>query len=293
MKKLNNILAGALLLISSAAFAQQEASFTMYRYHMNVVNPAYAGMDKETVLTSTYREQWVGAPQAPVTQAVSFGTNVGKNLGMGVSMVNDKNFVEKQTFIGVDFSYKVKMSPSADLYLGLKAGGNFYSVNTDGLNTYNIQSDPALANLSTFNPNIGLGAVLKSQKYFVSLSVPRILSTTRAKNDAGYATAATDRPHVYFSGGYNFDLSNSLILKPSVMVRYVDAAPVSTDFNAMLNINKVFEIGGTYRTDQAYAAMFDFTINNRLMFGYAYETSTRSTLASTRITNEFLLRFKF
>src|ERR1700759_2027143 len=109
MKKLYNIWAGALLLISSALFAQQESLFTMYRYHMNVINPAYAGVDKETVLTSTYRDQWVGIPQSPLTQAVSFGTHVGKNVGLGLSMVNNKTFIENQTFVGLDFSYKIKV----------------------------------------------------------------------------------------------------------------------------------------------------------------------------------------
>lgn len=293
MKKLNNILAGALFLIGSAAFAQQETTITMYRYHMNMVNPAYAGMDGETVLTSTFRDQWTGVPESPLTQAVSFGTTVGKNLGLGVSMVNDKNFVEKQTFVGIDFSYKVKMTENSDLYLGVKAGGNFYNVNSSGLNTYNIQADPALGDISTFTPNAGLGAVLKSDKYFVSFSVPRMLSTEKAKNEAGYAVMATDKAHFYLSGGYDFDLSNTLVLKPSVMMRYVDNAPMSTDFTALMQFNKVFEIGGTYRTDQAYAVMGDVTINKRLLVGYAYERSTRPEMASAKSTNEILLRFKF
>lgn len=49
MKIIKNIMAGALLLFSSMLFAQQESLFTTYRYHMNVVNPAYAGVDGETV----------------------------------------------------------------------------------------------------------------------------------------------------------------------------------------------------------------------------------------------------
>ena len=96
MKKIVNILAGALLLFSSALFSQQESTFTLYRYHMNMVNPAYAGVDGQTVITGSVRRQWSGVDQAPETQAVSFGTSLGKNLGFGVSVVNDKVFIEKQ-----------------------------------------------------------------------------------------------------------------------------------------------------------------------------------------------------
>ncbi|TDE42477.1 type IX secretion system membrane protein PorP/SprF [Flavobacterium rhamnosiphilum] len=295
MKTVKNILAGALLLLSSALFAQQESTFTMYRYHMNMINPAYAGVDGETVVTGSFRRQWTGIKDAPESQAVSFGTNVGSNLGLGISMVSDKTFIEKQTMLGIDFSYKLKMNETMDLYLGFKAGGNFYDVNTSGLQTYLSQSDPALESINHFNPNVGVGALLKNEKFFVSLSVPRILNTERAKNDDGYASVATDRPHIYLSGGYDFNLNSdaSLVLKPSFMLRYVNGAPVSIDINSMIQIQNNFEIGAMYRTDEAFAGIVDFTISKRMMVGYAYEVSTRTELASAKNTNEFFIRFKF
>lgn len=296
MKTVKTIMSAALLLIGSAVFSQQETSFTAYRHHMNVINPAYAGIDNETLLVSTLRDQWTGVADAPITQAVSFGTPVAKNTGLGLSFVNDQTFVEKQTFVGVDFSYKLQLNPALDFYFGLKAGGNFYSVNTSGLETYNIQSDPALASYSSFSPNIGLGLVLKNDNYYVSFSVPRILSTDRAKTEAGYAVLSKDRSHFYLSGGYDFDISSSaslLILSPSVMMRYVEGAPVSVDFTSMIEIEKIFSIGMMYRTDQALGAIMDFTLNKRLLIGYSYEWSTRSILGSDNNTYELLLKYKF
>lgn len=296
MKKLNIILAGMLFLISSMIFAQQEASFTQYRYHMNIVNPAYVSIDSETTLSSTLRDQWTGIPDAPLTQAVSFGTAIGENLGIGLSVVNNENFVEKQTFVAIDFSYKLQINEALDLYMGIKAGGDFYSVNTSGLKTYNIAIDPALSTLSTFTPNIGIGAVLKGGDYFISVSSPRILSTERAKNEAGYAVIATDRPHIYLSGGYDFDLNSAitpLILKPSVMIRYVQNAPVSVDITSILQIAKAFEIGAMYRTDEVFGVITDFKIRNQLILGYSYEWSAKPTLASAQNTYELLLQYRF
>ena len=296
MKKIHNILATTLLLISSVALAQQETAYSFYRQHMNLVNPAYVGMDSITVATSTLRKQWTGVANAPETQAVSFGTTLGKKLGFGVTVISDKTFVEKQTFVSLDFSYKLKMSETADVYFGIKAGGNSYNVNTTGLETYNVQSDPALGSISTFNPNVGIGAVYREGAMYVSLSIPRLLNTKRATNDAGYASVATDSPHIYLSGGYDIPLNgefSTLILKPSAMLRYVNGAPMSIDVTTMLQIHKILEIGGMYRTDQAYGAMASIVISNRLLFGFAYEMSTRPTLAAARNTNEMLLRFKF
>jgi type IX secretion system PorP/SprF family membrane protein len=295
MKK-RNIIISLFFLTNSVIYAQQEASFTQYRYHMNIVNPAYVSMNNETTLSSTLRDQWTGVPDAPLTQAVSFGTPVGENLGLGLSVVNNENFVEKQTLLAIDFSYKVQLNETLDLYLGIKAGGDFYNLNTSGLKTYNIEKDPALANLNTFTPNFGLGAVLKNENYYISLSSPRILSTERARNEDGYATLATDRLHLYLSGGYDFDLNSAittLVLKPSVMMRYVKNAPISIDFTTMLQIAKSFEIGAMYRTDQACGVLTDFKINKRLLLGYSFEWNTRPTLASAQNTYELLLQYQF
>ncbi|MEN9876896.1 MAG: hypothetical protein RLZZ529_1893 [Bacteroidota bacterium] len=296
MKKIYYIIILALVLVSNLAMAQQESVYTFYRQHMNLVNPAYAGMDSITVATSTLRKQWTGVANAPETQAISFGTSLGKKVGFGLTVINDQTFIEKQTFVSLDFSYKLKMSETADVYFGIKAGGSSYNVNTLGLETYNVQSDPALAAISTFNPNVGVGAVYKEGPMYISLSIPRLLNTKRATNDVGYASVATDSPHIYLSGGYDIPLQgefSSLILKPSAMMRYVSGAPVSVDFTTMLQIDKTFELGGMYRTDKAYAAMATVLISNRLLFGFAYEMSTQPTLAAARNTNEILLQFRF
>ncbi|WP_339666993.1 type IX secretion system membrane protein PorP/SprF [Maribacter arcticus] len=295
MKNIKNTILGVILLGCSALFSQQEGVVTNYMYHMNAFNPAYVGVDGETVITSTFRQQWTGIEDAPSAQLVSFGTTLGKNLGMGVSILNRQTFVEKQTFTAIDFSYRLKISEKADLYMGLKAGGNFYSVNTEGLMTYNQMADPNISSISNFNPNIGIGALLKVDKWHFSLAAPRMLSTDRADNEDGLVTLAKARPHMYAVVGYDFLLNqlNKISLKPSALLRYVNGAPVSLDINTMLSFDNDFEIGATYRTDSAFAGLINFSIKKRLLLGYAYEVSTRKQLADIGNTNELLLRFKF
>ena len=293
MKKFQQIIVVILFFTTSIVMAQQESVFTFYKSQMNLVNPAYVGINNETLWTSSIRNQWSGIEDAPETQTLSYSTSLGKNMGIGASVINDKTFIEKETFVGVDFSYKIQMNTTTDLYLGIKAGGNFYDVNTTGLESYNIESDQALSSINTFNPNFGIGAVLKEDKWYVSLSIPRLFNTNKAKNQSGIARSATDRPHVYLSGGYDFVLDPTFVLKPSVMMRYVNGAPVSLDLTTMLQIDTNFEIGGMYRTDKAFAAMSTFRLNNRFVLGYAYEMSTQPTLASARNTNEIILQVQF
>jgi type IX secretion system PorP/SprF family membrane protein len=296
MKKVKYILfSSSLLLFSGVIFAQQESITTIYKDQMNIVNPAFAGLDKETNVSVGFRKQWVGITNAPETQTLVFGTSVGKNLGIGVSAVNDKTFIEKQTNFGIDFSYKLKVAPELDMYLGLKAGGNFYEVNTSGLGTFNTVSDPALVSYSSFKPNFGVGAVLRNEKYFFSLSVPRILNTVRSRNEDAQNYVATNRPHLYVSGGYDYDLDNAseMILKPSFLMRFVDGAPASIDYNLGLSFFKTFEVGAMYRSSDAIGGIAKINISKRLLFGYAYEATTRSDMANRLNTHEFLLKYKF
>lgn len=296
MKKINIILTCALLVVSSALFAQKESVSAFYRTNMNVVNPAYAGVDDLTFATTTLRKQWTGIAEAPETQTISLSTPLGRNLGIGISVINDKTFIEKQTYLGIDLSYKLKMSEIGTLYLGIKGGGNFYSVNTSGLQTYSIESDPALTSISDFNPNVGIGAVYKAESMYVSLSVPAMLKTKKAKNDMGYAMVVSQDPRFYLSGGYDIKLNSyltDLVLKPSVMLRYMNGNPLSADFTTMLEINKKFDIGVMYRTDKAYGSLASISLGKHFLFGYAFEVSTMSELASARNTNEILLQYKF
>ena len=158
---------------------------------------------------------------------------------------------------------------------------------------YNI-SDPSLQSISRFNPNIGVGFYLQSQNYYVSLSTPKMLDTKRAKDEAGFASVATDQAHYYFSTGRTFEVSPSLDIIPSVMVRYVNGAPFSTDFTTTLKYDDKINFGVTYRTDRTLAGLASINVNKKFALGYAYEYSVRSeTLGRANGSNEFFLSYKF
>lgn len=294
-KMKQSILLLTALLASSTLWGQQESIITFYNNHMNLINPAFVGVDKNTSIQSTIREQWTGVKDAPSTQAISFMTPIGdKKLAMGISLINDEVFIEKQVFVAVDLSYEVTLNDKLNLHMGLKVGGNNYQVNTAGLQTYNIVEDPSLESVSRFNPNVGIGFYLKHQKYFVSLSTPKMLNTERAKNEDGFATVATDRAHFYLSSGYTFTINENMDLQPTFLIRYVNGAPFSTDFTTNLIINDGFTFGVTYRTDQSFAGLAHFKITENIYLGYAYEYSTRSQLIGrVNGSNEFFLKYKF
>ncbi|WP_127140589.1 type IX secretion system membrane protein PorP/SprF [Flagellimonas marinaquae] len=284
----------SLLVTANVLMAQQETSLTLYRYHMNVINPAVVGVDGESWVNATLRRQWTDIPDAPETAAVSLGLPMGNKLGMGLSVIQDKVFVDKQTGVFVDFSYRVQLSEASNIYFGLKAGGTNFSINASGLETYNVMMDPSLSDISQFNPNIGVGAYFTAKQFYFSLSSPRLLTTDSAGDQDGTATVMASRAHVYASSGYDFQLSDNVVLSPSFLMRYVKGVPVSVDLFSTLTFFDSFSVGASYRTDQAIAGIVSLKLAQRFTLGYAYESATRDNLrAAAGNTHEIVLRYLF
>ena len=176
-----------MLLFVFVSRSQQDPHYIFYRYNMNLINPAYAGaniseeganLKVASELGVNFNSQWSGVQGAPETQSFFFSTGAGKNVGVGVSVINDRTFVEDQTSIVADVSYNVRLGSKTNLFLGVKAGANSYNVNVDGLITFGVNSDPSLNNIDgRFRPNVGAGLYLKSEKYFLAFSIPNLLNS--------------------------------------------------------------------------------------------------------------------
>jgi type IX secretion system PorP/SprF family membrane protein len=290
MKKIFNIAIVAVMVLSmTAAYAQQEPHYSLYKYNMNVVNPAYAGVDG-TVLTSNFRSQWRGISEAPQTQSFSYNTVMGKQMGLGFSVVNDKVHIISETQLFVDYSYKLEFSEKSNLYLGLKAGGSFLNID---INALGIGNDTALSsNVSTFNPNVGIGAYYKADKYFLTLSIPRLLSNDRYEVDNNrLSLSGTDKMHMYFGGGYTYSLGNNVDLTPSFMTRFTSGAPMSLDLTATAKLYKKFELGISYRLDESIGFVSMIKASDWMKIGYAYESTTSDVKDYSRGTHEVMLLF--
>ena len=276
-----------LALVPLISFSQQESYYTLYRYNMNVINPAYAGALGKNVFAFTSRRQWSSMQDAPSTLAFSYSSERENNVGLGLSVVSDKVFIEQQTFAYVDFSYKLDME-STQLYLGLKAGGNFYSADPRALSAYSASSDPAQQQLSRFNPNVGAGALLKGELFWASFSIPRLFNVKRESDNI--AVTAKDRMHSYLGGGVDLPIGSGLLVKPSVMLRKVKGLPVTTDFTGMLSWQNQFDVGISYRSSSSFALLSVISLGG-FDIGYAYETPTASSLSQLNLkTHEIVLR---
>lgn len=295
MRKID-ILTGLLIFLSLNLWSQQEGIVSQYRQQMALFNPAAVSVDGVSRLSVLHRRQWTNLPSAPVSTSLTYGFYAGKNVGLGLSVVTDKVFIEQRTFVGIDYSYKIQLDELTNLYLGIKAGGDFYSLDTSGLNTYTpFYVDPSLNSMSSFTTNLGIGAYLTKGAFYISVGIPRMLSTERTKITSDRATSVRDLMHVYSSIGYDFVLNKSqnIHLKPSIFTRNVIGAPTSIDLNTMVRFMNRFEVGATIRSGGNYAGIAQVDITEAMKFGWTYEVNSRPELSSIGDSFEFILLYQF
>lgn len=279
------------LLVINSLNAQQDPSFTLYQYNMNVINPAYAGIYDYSEVNFNFRSQWVNLEGSPETQSMTLGIPINDKIGVGLSVVSDQVFVLKETDLYIDFSYRVPIASNTNLYLGLKGGGSFINID---LNALGIMNDLVFSeNVNQFNPNIGIGFLLKGDNFYVNLAAPHLLKSKRYEKDGVVVTNATDKLHAYLGAGYTLSLDKNIDLRPSVMSRLVSGAPISVDLTATIDLYKTIELGVSYRLDESVSGIGLLKLADWAHFGYAYENTTTDVKNYSKGSHEVLLRFRF
>lgn len=282
-------------LYADKILAQQDAIFTFYREDLNLINPAYAGAGEKAILGADIRSQWSGVQGAPESQGLFFSIPSGRKVGLGLVVINDRTFVENQTAVGGDFSYRISLDENTQLLLGIRASAQSYRVNSDGLSTYDIVPDPSLGGLDrSFKPNVGIGALLRTKWFYVSLSSPKLIRSNRVTVSDGTAKLGRNNLHIHLASGTSLKIGPDLQLQPFVMIRYVENAPWSTTLSLGLDYNERFGFGAGYRVNEGLGGYISFVPLTGLKIGYAYEAAVASDLyRNSKGSHEVYMRISF
>ncbi len=272
--------------------AQQDAQYTQYMYNTMAINPAYAGSRGALSIFGLYRTQWVGLDGAPETSTFAINTPLNNsNLGLGVSLVNDKIGPTNENTLSADLSYSVPTSETFKLSFGIKATANLFNLDINKLNPEN-QGDPQFQNLNNrITPNIGAGVYWHSDKAYLGLSIPNFIETNRFNDDD--TAIFKDKINYYLMAGYVFDLDYYIKFKPALLTKMVQGAPLQVDVSGNFMFNDKFVIGLAYRWSASVSAMAGFQITDGLYVGYGYDHETTNLRRYNSGSHEVFLRFEF
>lgn len=296
MKKILFTISFAFLVISNAD-AQQDPHYTQYMYNMNVMNPAYAGSKENLSVGLLYRAQWVELEDAPRTATFSVHSPVGKNVGLGLSVISDKIGPVEENNAYADFSYTLNLGGEHRLAFGIKAGATFHKVGLfDQIGNGHVPdaNDPAFSeNVDNTYLNAGAGLFYYTQNYYLAFSVPNMLKSkhldiTRNGNDYQFGS---ETQHYFLTGGYVFQLSENTKFKPSFMLKSAFNVPTSVDVSANFLFFEKFELGASYRLEDSFGGMVNFAVTPTIKIGYAYDHIVSDLDIATPASHEFMLLF--
>ena len=270
--------------------AQQDPQYTQYMYNMNIINPAYTGSTEGLAVGALYRSQWVGLDGGPETFTFNIHSPIGKQVGLGLSVISDQIGPVKETNAYVDVSYTIPVGTITKLAFGIKGGFTFHDIGLADINTTD-PNDPFFENnINETTPNIGAGVYFyKPNKYYISASVPNILNGVHL--DTNGTKIGSETEHFFAAAGYVFDLSENFKLKPHALLKYATDAPLSYDINANVFMYDLVEIGVGYRLQDSFSGMINFQVYNNLRIGYAYDAIRSDLNIITNSSHEIFINF--
>lgn len=284
-------------LVSFNAVAQYEPQFTQYLNNEMFINPAYAGSRGYPSTSLLYRDQWVGIDGAPRT--ATFGIHAPffyDKMGLGLCVMNDRIGVTNQTAAFFNYAYHLPVSETGKFSLGLQAG--IVNVKEKLLDVVTVDpNDPEFANniVNKTMPNFGFGAYYHTNMFYVGLSIPRFIEN---KIDP-YALKIVSNKlnmqnwHYYLYSAYVLPAGPSFMIKPSVIIKAVDGAPLEADLSLNVLFKQIFWIGCSYRTGDAIALLTQFQITKQIRFGYSYDYTLTKLSNYNNGSHEFTIGYDF
>ncbi len=274
-----------ILFFANSMVGQHSSLSSNYLFNTFAINPAYAGQKKALDLTLVYRKQWAGFNGSPQNISLLSSMEIKpKNLSVGLQYDNDKIGYTSTNSLKLAIAYRVKIDRKNTVSFALQPAYKrvFYDfsklrVTSEGDATF-IANSPAL-NLF----NTGAGIYYYNKKMFFGISSPELV---KIKKQAGFYEFNA-------IGGAIIKIKENIILKPSLLIRQIRNSPVQFDLNCTAYFNDMLGVGLAYRNKDAIVTYFDFSVNKKFKFGYAYDYSVGPLRKYNSGTHEIMLNYFF
>lgn len=280
----------SILVLPAISRAQNDPLYAQYLNNPLLINPAYAGFNKALDLATAFRKQWAGFDGSPVTLALTAHSSLLDNkMGAGLIISQDRIGENTNTLIQAVYSYKVNLSSSLQLNFGLQGGLINYRSDNSRLNPYD-PTDPIFSGTQiTTKPSMGSGVILRGDKFFAGLSVPRMLRVkTDFENTVGTGEVDLYTQHFYGFFSYVFFINERIRFKPSTLLRAVPGAPISADLNALFTIDNKYTGGVFTRNGNTFGLLIQANFS-QYRFGYVFEVPGNNSVGTRFTTHDLVL----
>jgi len=248
-----------------------------------LINPAFAGTNERLYAGIAYRTQWSGVDGGPKT----FNANghialVNNRVGVGAILVQDQIGDIKNTQFGAVGSYHIKLPNNTKFSFGMQVGATRFATDPNAVRVQN--PDPLFAQFNETKFNTGVGVLLHNDKYTLSLSVPRMLSSTVSQ---GGQSVQVYGQNYYLYGSYYIYFNEVVQFKPSTLLRIAKGSSLSADFNFNLIFKRLYTAGLFARNLNSFGVLVQAVMSN-YRFAYTFEVPGKGSALNYN-TNEISL----
>ena len=323
MKKLWSLL--LLTILYTPDFAQQKPHYTQYILNQYIINPALSGIENYTDVKLSHRQQWSGINGAPVTTYFTIQGPIGKkdyrttatsyvtpgenprghqywenytsaepHHGIGLQIMDDAAGPLRNFSAYATYAYHIGISARTSLAAGIGAGISRFSLDASKLIFGTTAIDPAvytnnLINKTNFDMTAGL--YLYAADYFVGLSAQQLVPSKLDYSNNVLTTSGKTVAHIFATAGFRFLINDDINCTPSLMLKYVEPAPLQPEINIKFQYHDLLWLGGGYRYKDGFTAMTGLHVSNLLTIGYSYDYTTSGLNTFSNGTHEFVIGF--
>jgi type IX secretion system PorP/SprF family membrane protein len=295
MKRIFTIfIAVAVLANWQKAHAQQYPLFTNYITTAYAFNPAVIGFTEKLDVRGLYRTQWLGVTGQPQTSVVAVNGRLGKlPFNVGGYLFKDVAGRLDRTGGNLMLSAFKQLGERSKLSIGASFGGYQMRLQADPF--VKDLGDPIVDNSQkgVTIPDLSVGVYFKQENgLFVGLSAPQLYKKKIFYDPSVQRINTTQIVRQYFGmAGYDIKASEKLTIEPSILVKVSPSVAPQLDFSIRGIFNKIFWVGGSFRTEDAVAAMVGID-KQRWYAVYSYDLTTSALNAVSNGSHEITLGFR-
>lgn len=276
------------------SFAQQDPQYSQYMFNQMAINPAYAGSKEALSSTAFIRSQWTGIDGAPKTETFSIhGPLKKKKVGIGFSVIADQIGPKKSVGALGSYAYRIPIK-NGKLSFGLRLGVFNYTYNWDDI-VYKDQGDVYNSHTQTSQivPTADAGLYYYTNTLYLGVSAThlysgRLTSVSTLNGDNGKLA-----PHLFFTFGKAWSLSDNLIFNPSVMIKGAKGSPSTGDLNLSFLLKQRIWVGLSIRSTYGFVAYTQINITDKFKLGYSFDYGVNKIGKVGGGSHEIMLGYDF
>lgn len=273
--------------------AQQLPQFSGFQMNKVVINPAVTGSNPWADFRLHHRTQWAGFDNNPSTSLLSMHSSINKkNFGVGLNAFSDQSGILQTTGVSVGYGYHLPLGASASsgkLSFGLNGVYSQHSLNADDIVV--VHADDALlqSGTSTFGAfEAGFGMLLHNSKSYFGVSALNLLGQDVSYYDNGIQT---NEMHLYFMGGYDFEVGEKGLLQTAFLGNYVNGNPFQADIRVGYEYDQLLQFSAGYRSGDALIFGAGVFVLPNLGVHYYYDMTLSPIKTASSGSHEVMLSY--